>query len=502
VPLDLSRDCTFIGPALPAPFVHGDLEKELERLKLLLKTTGAEGPALKEEWESYRRRLRELAVRGGPLRVRNCVIEPLVERLGYAKLESADEVETREGKEGGGALLLSEDCGARLRVWTTELNEDLDAPARRGAAYRYSHLRIAQRVLLATGERLGLLTNGVELRLIISDPARLDSQVQITIDPAWKRSRDVPDSYRLLLALASPAAAHKLPDIIDKARLQQTRVTKELRVQARQAIEGFVQGVLDQPENRKTLAEYADQAQLARQLWREALIVVYRLLFVLKLEASDDPAKSFSFASTSLWRNTFSPSTYLVRHVGSVLAGAETGTFLCDERTLVAERKAENAKTASERESLLNEAAGLRVQLSSSRERSAHPGAARPQRRADEVSAQPHPRGTGDRLRAEEGGGPLPASGGGAPLWRDQVGDIWREPKPPFTWPVLASDDERWEVRAAIDAVVADAYGLTREQYAHVLSTFSHASYRRALELCLAKFDELKQIGLDAARRC
>jgi len=53
-------------------------------------------------------------------------------------------------------------------------------------------------------------------------------------------------------------------------------------------------------------------------------------------------------------------------------------------------------------------------------------------------------------------------------------------------------------VRAAIDAVVADAYGLTREQYAHVLSTFSHASYRKAPELCLAKFDELRAIGLDA----
>src|SRR5262249_40267855 len=65
---------------------------------------------------------------------------------------------------------------------------------------------------------------------------------------------------------------------------------------------------------------------------------------------------------------------------------------------------------------------------------------------------------------------------GYAPLWREQVGDAWREPKPPFTWPVLATDDERWAVRAAIDAVVADTYGLNRDQYAHVLSTFSHKS--------------------------
>ena len=91
---------------------------------------------------------------------------------------------------------------------------------------------------------------------------------------------------------------------------------------------------------------------------------------------------------------------------------------------------------------------------------------------------------------------------GYAPLWREQVGEAWREPgKPSMTWPVLAGDDERWAVRAAIDAVVADAYGLSRDQYAHVLSTFSHASYRKAPELCLDRFDELKKLGLETFTR-
>ncbi|MDK9701107.1 MAG: hypothetical protein OEM52_13275, partial [bacterium] len=49
-----------------------------------------------------------------------------------------------------------------------------------------------------------------------------------------------------------------------------------------------------------------------------------------------------------------------------------------------------------------------------------------------------------------------------------------------------------------IDAVIAQAYGLSREQYEHVLSTFSHKSYPKAPTLCLAKFDELTAIGLDA----
>jgi hypothetical protein len=88
---------------------------------------------------------------------------------------------------------------------------------------------------------------------------------------------------------------------------------------------------------------------------------------------------------------------------------------------------------------------------------------------------------------------------GYAPLWREQLGDEWRESgKDRFSWPVLSGDDERWAVRAAIDAVVAEAYGLSREQYEHVLSTFSHSSFPAAPQLCLAAFAELKQIGLPA----
>jgi hypothetical protein len=87
---------------------------------------------------------------------------------------------------------------------------------------------------------------------------------------------------------------------------------------------------------------------------------------------------------------------------------------------------------------------------------------------------------------------------GYAALWGEQFGNVWREPSPPLTWPVLADDDMRWAVRAAIDAVVAQAYGLDREQYAHVLGSFSHRSYPKAPELCLAAYDELIAIGLDA----
>ncbi|MCY2994682.1 MAG: N-6 DNA methylase [Planctomycetota bacterium] len=329
MPLDLS-DIQFHGPALPGPFVKFELENELTKLKLLSKTTGIEAKELKKTWDVYRRHLAQLAVRGGPLRVRNQVIEPILAPLGYAEeIQQAQQVETREGHESGGYLLTSKDGESRLRVWVTALDEDLDAPAKRGQAYRFSHLRIAQRVLLVSGERVGLLTNGVELRLLISDPARPDSQILMSLDPGWKRSRDVPDSFRLLLALASPAGVKAVPDLVDKARLQQARVTKDLRDQARQAIGRFIQEVLDHPANRHWLVEQTDRDALARVLWHEGLVLVYRLLFVLKLESSDDPARSFTFASTSLWRNTFSPSMSLAPFAQAILhEGAETGGLL------------------------------------------------------------------------------------------------------------------------------------------------------------------------------
>jgi hypothetical protein len=83
-------------------------------------------------------------------------------------------------------------------------------------------------------------------------------------------------------------------------------------------------------------------------------------------------------------------------------------------------------------------------------------------------------------------------------LWKEQLGASWRELSPQQTWPVLDGEERRWESRAAIDAVVADAYRLSRHQYEHILSTFSHSSYPKAPYLCLDAFDELREIGIKA----
>jgi hypothetical protein len=323
------RDCSFIGPAFPEPFVQFELETELAKANLLPTTTGAQGRELQALWDMYRRKLREL-ISGGPRRVRNHVIEPLLQRLGYERISDAGDITTREGPEDGGAVLTASD-GTNLRLWFTEYNEDLDAPTRRGAAYRFSNLQVARRVLKAQQERVGLLTNGTELRIIILDLARTDSEIIIRIDPAWKdkRANDPLDSFLLLLALGSPAGVRAIPELVDKARLQQARVTKELRRQAREAVEGFLQEVLNDPDNQEKLGDLASRHALAHELWREALIVVYRLLFVLKLEATDDPARSFKFSTSTLWRNTFSPTTALPKFVRRLLdEGTPSGNLI------------------------------------------------------------------------------------------------------------------------------------------------------------------------------
>jgi len=324
------RDCTFYGPALPESFVKFQLERELNKRNLLGRTTGPEGRALEERWEVFRRKLRQLGEQGGDRRVANHVLEPLVERLGYSGLERQAAVITREGAEDGGWLFSTPD-GNKLRAWAVSLGTDLDAPNRRGRAYRFSPSRVAQRVLLASGERMGLLTDGEELRILLCDPARPDSHIRIDLDRAggWRAARGLPDSYRLLLALASPAGVAALPDLTDAARLAQSSVTKKLRLQARRAIEGFLQEVLDHPANAHALAKKSDRQLLAQQLWSEGLITVYRLLFVFKLEITDNPARAFSFKDTSLWRNTYSPNTALADVVRLVLdEGKESGSFL------------------------------------------------------------------------------------------------------------------------------------------------------------------------------
>ena len=77
---------------------------------------------------------------------------------------------------------------------------------------------------------------------------------------------------------------------------------------------------------------------------------------------------------------------------------------------------------------------------------------------------------------------------GYAALWRKQTGKR--------TLPDPVRPAARWTLRARIDAVVAQAYGLDPDGYRHVLGAFSHRSDSEAPARCLDAFDALQADGI------
>jgi hypothetical protein len=299
VTLDLD-DCILAGTAITAPFLH-------EGLARVLNLSNKAEPG----WDKLRASLRS----GGAQRVHRHVTTSLASALGYERLLRQDPVTTREGPEDGGWLMQARN-GTTLRAWSIAGDTDLDAADRSPRAHRASPTRIAQRVLLSRGERAGLLTNGEIVRILLCDPSRVDSHLSIPVTD-WRQLPLPPDSFRVLLALAGAQGLSRLPSVLEAARLDQAKVTIELRRQARDAITGFINALPDRTGLDPTA------------LWHEGLVLVYRLLFILKLESPTEPGGGFSFASVGLWRTALSPNSALGplvrRHLDH---GHDTGRML------------------------------------------------------------------------------------------------------------------------------------------------------------------------------
>jgi hypothetical protein len=311
----MRSECEYAGPLLTPEFAAHGLPALLTRLNLY----PAE-PAI--AWSQLQQGLRDFAATGGSSRVLRHVIRPLASALGYTEVLREERISTRDGLEDGGYTLNAR-AEPALRVWPLGSETDLDMPSKHGAVSRASPLRQASRVLRARNEFTGIVTNGETLKVLLCDPTGSDSHVTMPIAECVSQSV-LPPSYRLLLALASPRGVAAMSEIFDAGRLQQTAVTKTLRSQARAAIVDFLQCILD----RNPIAAAMPAPEI---LWRQALVIVYRLLFILKLESSAASGGGFSFAASETWRHALSPN----RALGPVVRrhldfGHDTGRLLED----------------------------------------------------------------------------------------------------------------------------------------------------------------------------
>lgn len=294
-------DCAVFGAALPDSFVRNELANWLER-RGFLSCTG---------WKTVRAALRDLPARAGEAHVARDLLPPLAAALGYAPPRPAPPVRTREGLEGGGFLLQSE--SASLRVWCIGNDDDFEASRRTASNHRTSPMRCAQRVLLARRELRGLILSAREARLLISDPTRADGAIGFDFAN--------PSLFPLLHALARVEAAGVIPDLLDAGRLNQARVTAALRSQARDAVSLFLDAVVRHPDNAGRLPE-------AEVLWAQGLVLIYRLLFVLKLEGGTLGGR---FTESALWRQALSPSSVLAPLVRQVLDHAAASGRLLED---------------------------------------------------------------------------------------------------------------------------------------------------------------------------
>lgn len=294
-------DPTVVGPALTEAFLRFDLPDEVIRLGLPVLSPAV----LAEHWVDLCRHLSLIALGAGAGGALRHALAPLARSLGYPPPIAAPAVRTREGREAGGYRL------GPLRAWA--ITGGLDAHA------RASPTRAAHRVLRASGEPFGLLTNGRTLRLLISEASHPDSHIAFPLD-AWLNAETPPDALGLLLCLTSEPGLRALPRLLEAARLRQARVTVDLRRQARAGLEWFLGAVIAQPDNPPVPAD---------DLWHDGLILIHRLLFILKLEAADDPGRGFSFAATRPWRESFSPNLALGPIARRLVDhGHATGTML------------------------------------------------------------------------------------------------------------------------------------------------------------------------------
>ncbi len=133
-----------------------------------------------------------------------------------------------------------------LLVWELPQGLDFDKPETQTGAWEHPPAAKFDRLLRHTGVKIGLVTNGLALRLIYAPHGESSGAITFRIDDmASAGGRPILDALVMLLSafrLFGAPAEQQLPAILEESRKRQLNVTNELSRQVGEALEILLRG--------------------------------------------------------------------------------------------------------------------------------------------------------------------------------------------------------------------------------------------------------------------
>lgn len=278
-----SGDATLIGNR-PADY-HADSATELNQ------QINRAWTALTGRWTAFRAALATLveADRGTTL-TRDRWLLPLFQELGYGRLQAERAAIVADGRP----FAISHRWGhVPIHLVGARLALDKRVPGERGAAASPPHGLVQDLLNHAEAHRWGILSNGLELRLL-RDHQSLTRQAYVSFDLEAMFDGEQFSAFRLLYLLCHQSRVEHddprqcwLERWVNLAQEDGVRALDRLRGGVEQALVALGGGFLKHRANEALRARLSTGALSTQDYYRELLKLVYRLLFLFVAEDRD-----------------------------------------------------------------------------------------------------------------------------------------------------------------------------------------------------------------------
>ncbi len=211
---------------------------------------------------------------------------PLFELLGFEEKPKRQEIELDPERVALGAY--GTDDRIDLLVDALPFGLSPDDRLERGE-FRGSAQRRMVRALAASGARFGAIVGGGRLRLVQLDTANEPRYLEFDLGAIVER--DDVAAFGVLATLVSPAFllgdTPLLAELVEKSDARGTAVSDALGPAARRALQAFLEAVRVDERNAAWAPGIFEEGEALREIHREGIYVLYRLLFVLFAEAAN-----------------------------------------------------------------------------------------------------------------------------------------------------------------------------------------------------------------------